>query len=246
MSKHLLKKLLGFESENDSVTKSESEQSENDQTTTDQKYAMYYSTDKKRNVLTRIPKKMRITSTIPSDSDYFSNGYTDDLSDVSSVLLNRLLKQNENYSDTQTQRKPDTKNVVYYSTDKGKYLESSVPSKVKIIKNLSELNTDYTLSNLYSEIKPESESDFNSIYSNNFSNKSSYTSNKDTSYDSFYDDILGNYENENNTDKINTIDKMISSHNLDELYSLSSEMDSKKPKKESFNVFKSSHRIGIV
>ena len=86
MSKHLLRKLLNL----DTIDK-ETNNTSNDNDNDNKKYATYYSTDGGRNVLTKIPKHMNIsTQSLPEQSN---NTYTDDLSDVSSHLLKSIIRE---------------------------------------------------------------------------------------------------------------------------------------------------------
>jgi hypothetical protein len=213
MSKRLLRKLLNLNTESDKTSTSNvSDDMQN------LKYAQYYSTDKSRNVLTKIPNKMSIKYK-PTSILNTSNTYSDNLSDVDSKLLTHIISK-------------DSKPVTYYSTDKGQYTTAFAPRKVDVINDLSDLSTDaivdiyesqddesdsldsrtflynnndkkndkkinkknsYRYSDSTNESSKSSDKDSyisepSSIYSKDLSNKSSYNSDSNTSYDSFYDD----------------------------------------------------------
>lgn len=201
MSKRLLRKLLSKESDKTS-TSNVSDDIQN------LKYAQYYSTDKSRNVITKIPSKMSIYK--PTSISNMSNTFSDDLSDIDSKLLTHINSKD----------KPNSKDksVTYYSTDKQKYTTTFIPRKVDVINDLSDLSTK-SIIDLYDELQNDESDGLNSstflydgdrkksyrysdkssdkdsyisepssIYSQDLSNKSSYNSDSDTSYDSFYDD----------------------------------------------------------
>ncbi len=205
MSKRLLRKLLNKNSDKNSDKISDKTQT--DDHTQNLKYAQYYSTDKSRNVITKIPSKMSIKYN-------HTPIYSDNLSDVDSKLLTRMNNK-------------DSKQVTYYSTDKEQYTTASIPHKVHVINNLSDLSTDAII-DIYDDDESQDDEDesqddedesqddddeFESLYSNTFlynnddrgdsyiselsslysqdlSNKSSYNSDSDTSYDTFYDDSV--------------------------------------------------------
>jgi hypothetical protein len=155
MSKHLLRKLLKLDTDE---SKSQNKNEE--------KYVRYYSTDKGRSVTTKIPKHMNIIQ--PNLTENTQQSYTDDLSDVSSHLLNKIIRQqNIERFGLDTPTKP----LTYYSN---KDNTKSIPS-------------------IYSDIEM---SDITSRHSGNFSSKSSFDSNRDTSYDSFFD-MYDKYQDKN-------------------------------------------------
>jgi len=154
MHKRLLKKLLDTQSDKMSTSNL------SDDNTQNQKYAQYYSTDKSRNVITRIPSNMSITYE-PTSSISNTNTYSDNLSDVSSKLLKQIINNNNNSKPLNSKplnskplnskplnskplnSKPlNSKPLRYYSTDKEKYTTQFVPSKLDLINNLSDLSTD--------------------------------------------------------------------------------------------------------
>ena len=130
MSKRLLRKLLNKNSDKTSTL------NVSDDDTQKLKYAQYYSTDKSRNVITKIPNKMSIKYK-PTSISNMSNTYSDNLSDVDSKLLTHMNSKN-------------SKQVSYYSTDKEKYTTTSVPRKVDVINHLSDLSTDAII-DIYNE-----------------------------------------------------------------------------------------------
>ena len=159
MSKHLLRELLGLKKTNDdNISKSSYTQHKT-------KLAEIYSTDKERNVIVKIPSHMEILSISSQNNN--TNTYDDDLSDVSSPLLYKTLNNNNQ--------------LEFFSTDKKRMIKMPASNKLRIIKNLSELNTE-TLPSY-----TNSDTDYNSKFSNEFSDKSSYNSDQSTSNDSFFD-----------------------------------------------------------
>lgn len=205
MSKHLLRKLLDLQSDKSDKT--------SDNLSNKEKYIQYYSTDKERNVITKVPTKMSIIhNKNPSEQSITSHYSTyDDLSDVSSTLLRNVLK-------TDKKLKP----LTYYSTDKESYVESLGSSKLNVIKNINELSLNEI--NEYSD-KYYDLDNLSSIYSSKFSDKSSYN-NSDTSYDSFYDN--------NNKQHFS---KLIEKYDLKDILDLDN-----KSSNSTFNIFKKSHR----
>jgi hypothetical protein len=209
MSKHLLRKLLDLQSDKSDKT--------SDNLSNKEKYVQYYSTDKGRNVITRVPTKMSIIrDKEPSEQSTITSHYStyaDDLSDVSSTLLRKVLK-------TDKKLKP----LTYYSTDKDSYVKSLGSSKLNIIKDITELSSNQN-SNEYSDNYSDKYSDnYSDKYSDNLSSISSYN-NSDTSYDSFYD----------NNDKQH-FSKLIEKYDLKDILDLDKSSDS------TFNIFKQSHR----
>ena len=253
MSKHLLRKLLNLDTV-DQETNNTSNDNDN------KKYATYYSTDGGRNVLTKIPKHMNIsTQSLPEQSN---NTYTDDLSDVSSHLLKSIIREK---NINRFESNPLTKPLTYYSTDKKSYVTAFTPEKMNIVGNLHQ----------ESSIPKQSEqSSFPSIvtskHSRDFSNHSSFNSDQDTSYDSFYD-YYDNYQNKHDSNKSDSVTSPFnifkSSHreripqdiNSNKFYSDVSEVSdvsdvpdvpdvsdvSDVSDASSFNIFKSSHRERI-
>ena len=136
MSKRLLRKLLNLNTESDKTSTSNVSDD-------NLKYAQYYSTDKSRNVLTKIPNKMSIKYK-PTSILNTSNTYSDNLSDVDSKLLTHIISK-------------DSKPVTYYSTDKGQYTTAFAPRKVDVINDLSDLSTDAII-DIYESQDDESDS----------------------------------------------------------------------------------------
>lgn len=239
MSKRLLRKLLSKESDKTS-TSNVSDDIQN------LKYAQYYSTDKSRNVITKIPSKMSIYK--PTSISNMSNTFSDDLSDIDSKLLTHINSKD--------------KPVTYYSTDKQKYTTTFIPRKVDVINDLSDLSTK-SIIDLYDELQDDESQDVesqdvesdgldsstflydgdrkksyrysdeiskssdkdsyisepSSIYSQDLSNKSSYNSDSDTSYDSFYDDDSAFYNN-SVKQKDNYFDTRVKKYDLEDLLDL--------------------------
>jgi hypothetical protein len=237
MSKHLLRKLLNLQSDktSDNLTNISSDKKSKE------KYVQYYSTDKARQVVAKVPNKMSIIhNKQPSEQTITSHysTYNDDLSDVSTTLLRKVLNTNKKL-----------KPLTYYSTDKDSYVQSLGSSKLNIIKDISELSSEpssqlssepssqvssintYSNNNKYPNYQyfdnqyPQYSNDLSSIYSSNFSDKSSYNSN--TSYDSFYD----------NNDKQQHFSKLIEKYDLKDILDL----DEKKSD-STFNIFKQNHK----
>jgi hypothetical protein len=210
MTKHLLKKLLNLKSDDLSSHSFDTTSRQSDKK---QKYVQYYSTDKGRSVVTKIPSKMSIIHKQPTvNSDMSISTYSDDLSDVSTPLLRKVLQTN------------NIQPLSYYNTDSIKSLGSStintfdhIQNKHKNDKDKDDKYSKYSkddvsyiysnsrdnsrdkgddyesvnsyLSDIYSNIGTSVYSNTDtSVYSNNISDKSSYNSNVETSYDSFYDD----------------------------------------------------------
>ena len=228
MSKRLLRKLLSKESDKTS-TSNVSDDIQN------LKYAQYYSTDKSRNVITKIPSKMSIYK--PTSISNMSNTFSDDLSDIDSKLLTHINSKD--------------KPVTYYSTDKQKYTTTFIPRKVDVINDLSDLSTK-SIIDLYDELQNDESdgldsstflydgdrkrsyrysdeiskssdkdsyiSEPSSIYSQDLSNKSSYNSDSDTSYDSFYDDSA--FYNNSVRQKDNYFDTRVKKYDLEDLLDL--------------------------
>jgi hypothetical protein len=225
MSKRLLRKLLSKESDKTS-TSNVSDDIQN------LKYAQYYSTDKSRNVITKIPSKMSIYK--PTSISNMSNTFSDDLSDIDSKLLTHINSKD--------------KPVTYYSTDKQKYTTTFIPRKVDVINDLSDLSSksiidlydklqndesdgldsstflydgDRKKSYRYSDESSDKDSyisEPSSIYSQDLSNKSSYNSDLDTSYDSFYDDSA--FYNNSVRQKDNYFDTRVKKYDLEDLLDL--------------------------
>ena len=237
MSKHLLRKLLNLETV-DKETNNTSNDNDNDND--NKKYASYYSTDGGRNVLTKIPKHMNIsTQSLPEQSN---NTYTDDLSDVSSHLLKSIIRE-KNINRFESSN-PLTKPLTYYSTDKKSYVTAFTPEKMNIVGNLHEE---------FSIAKQSEQSDFPSIvtskHSIDFSNHSSFNSDQDTSYDSFYD-YYDNYQNKHDSDKSESPFNIFKSSHRERIPQdkdiNSDKYEFESDKSESpFNIFKSSHRERI-
>lgn len=246
MSKHLLRKLLNL----DTIDKETNNTSnDNDNYNDNKKYATYYSTDGGRNVLTKIPKHMNIsTQSLPEQSN---NTYTDDLSDVSSHLLKSIIRE-KNINRFESSN-PLTKPLTYYSTDKKSYVTAFTPEKMNIVGNLHQALEESSIP------KQSEQSDFSSIvtskHSKDFSNHSSFNSDQDTSYDSFYD-YYDNYQNKHDSNKSDSVTspfnifksshrerKPISdaSNKSDSVVSDVSDVSDA----SSFNIFKSSHRERI-
>lgn len=183
MSKHLLKQLLGLE-----TTGTDSDKD------TSGKLARYYSTDKGRYVVTRVPEKVKIIHKQPDYSTITSNitTYSDDLSDVSGRLLNKVLQSNRN-NKTLTYTTPyRTSNTTSHTGDSSAN-NSSLYSKT---------------SNLYSR---------GSIYSKDFDDISSYKSDS-SSYDSFFDMYSNNDASESEPTKdTKTFSDLVSDYDLDDL-----------------------------
>jgi hypothetical protein len=218
MSVHLLKQLLDLNTQSDKPNT---------------KYVQYYSTDKGRNVVREVPVHMKIVHNFPSSSSITHP--SDDSSDVSSRLLNKVIKNQE------------TKPMTFYSTDTDSYVTKMVPEKIKPIKNVQDLTSfSQRFPSIYSDIYI-SDNDTNdiissksnnydissnsNIYSDDFSKKSSFLSNE-TSYDSFYDDILDEYK-----PKERTFSELVSKYDLEDLTE-----SPRKSTASSFNIFKSKHR----
>ena len=239
MSKHLLRKLLNLETV-DRETNNTSNDNDND----NKKYSVYYSTDKGRKVVTKIPKHMNIsTQSLPEQS---TNTYTDDLSDVSSHLLKSIIRKKNNYLKSNQPLKP----LTYYSTDKNSYVTTSVPERMTIqgsqdndivrgtFDEFSIPEQSEQSSFNYAKKFPSIYSDVSSKYSGDFSNHSSFNSNQDTSYDSFYDNLF--------VDKRNSDAPSLSPFNIFK------ESHRQRPRNKSdvsdasslspFNIFKESHR----
>ena len=240
MSKRLLRKLLSKESDKTS-TSNVSDDIQN------LKYAQYYSTDKSRNVITKIPSKMSIYK--PTSISNMSNTFSDDLSDIDSKLLTHINSKDKPNSND----KPNSKDkpVTYYSTDKQKYTTTFIPRKVDVINDLSDLSTK-SIIDLYDELQNDESdgldsstflydgdrkksyrysdeiskssdkdsyiSEPSSIYSQDLSNKSSYNSDSDTSYDSFYDDSA--FYNNSVRQKDNYFDTRVKKYDLEDLLDL--------------------------
>lgn len=216
MSKHLLRKLLNLDTV-DQETNNNNTSTSNDND--NKKYASYYSTDQGKNVLTKIPKHMKISKqSLPEQSN---DTYTDDLSDVSSHLLKSIIRE-ENINRFESKRL--TKPLTYYSTDKNSYVTAFTPEKMHIIG---------------SHIPSES---VTSKYSKDFSNHSSFDSDQETSYDSFYD-YYDNYQNKPISDisDASSFNIFKSSHRERKPISDASNK-SDASDASSFNIFKSSHR----
>lgn len=227
MSKHLLRKLLDLQSDKTSDTSTNLSFDKKNK----EKYVQYYSTDKGRNVITRVPTKMSIiydkqpsdqTTSLPS---HYST-YADDLSDVSSTLLRKILK-------TDKKLKP----LTYYSTDKDSYVQSLGSSKLNVIKDLTELSSNTYSDKEYSKKYSDNEysDNLSSIYSSDFSEKSSYN-NSDTSYDSFYD-IYEKEKKQNDKNDKQHFSNLIKKYDLQEILNLDKEKSD-----STFNIFKESHR----
>ena len=231
MSKHLLRKLLNLDTV-DQETNNTSNDNDN------KKYATYYSTDGGRNVLTKIPKHMNIsTQSLPEQSN---NTYTDDLSDVSSHLLKSIIREK---NINRFESNPLTKPLTYYSTDKKSYVTAFTPEKMNIVGNLHQ----------ESSIPKQSEqSSFPSIvtskHSRDFSNHSSFNSDQDTSYDSFYD-YYDNYQNKHDSNKSDSVTSPFnifkSSHREGRPQDINSNKSDSATVTSPFNIFKSSHRERI-
>ena len=251
MSKHLLRKLLNL----DTVDKETNNTSnDNDNDNDNKKYASYYSTDGGRNVLTKIPKHMNIsTQSLPEQSN---NTYTDDLSDVSSHLLKSIIRE-KNINRFESSN-PLTKPLTYYSTDKKSYVTAFTPEKMNIVGNLHQALEESSIP------KQSEQSDFPSIvtskHSKDFSNHSSFNSDQDTSYDSFYD-YYDNYQNKHDSNKSDSVTSPfnifksshregrpqdINSIKFSDVSDVSNVSDvSDVSDASSFNIFKSSHRERI-
>jgi hypothetical protein len=209
MSVHLLKQLLDLNTQSDKPST---------------KYIQYYSTDKGRSVVKEVPSHMKIIHGFPSSSSVTSD-LNDDSTDVSSKLLDKVVRQQE------------TKPMTFYSTDTKDYVTKMVPERMKPVRDIQDLTSfSQRFPSIYSDIyisPNESKTSIsnNSIYSDDLSQKSSFLSN-DTSYDSFYDDILNEYQT-----KERTFSDLVSQYDLKDL--------TESPRKSSsstFNIFKSKHR----
>ena len=252
MSRHLLRKLLKLDTV-DQQTNSTSNYNDDD---SDKKYTTYYSTDKGRRVVTKIPSHMKISKqSLPQNS---SNTFTDDLSDVSSHLLRSIVREKNinRFGDG-----GPTKPLTYYSTDKNSYVTTSVPERmnVNVPEDQSETNSDFDYAkrfpSIYSDIEYDI-SDITSKHSKDFSNHSSFNSEQDTSYDSFYD-MYNRYDNlfvdKRNSNISNEKSRESNDASSSSSFNIFKESHRERPEKikkilsdqsdaSSFNIFKSSHR----
>jgi hypothetical protein len=230
MHKRLLKKLLDTQSDKMSTSNL------SDDNTQNQKYAQYYSTDKSRNVITRIPSNMSITYE-PTSSISNTNTYSDNLSDVSSKLLKQIINNNNN-SKPLNSKPLNSKPLRYYSTDKEKYTTQFVPSKLDLINNLSDLSTDAIIdsynddseTNLSDAIidsyndDSETHSDTNLYNNTNLYNKNSYRYSDSTNLSepsSIYSQDLSNkssYNSDSNTSYDSFYDNSVKEKAYDSFY----------------------------
>jgi hypothetical protein len=214
------------------------------------KDALYYSTDKGRSVFTRIPKHMKISyeTSLPEQT---VQTYTDDLSDVSSNLLKTIIRQQNK---DQFGSDPNTKSLIYYSTDKNDYTTATVPSRMNVIPDLQKFKDhsniysdgEYTSFNyakkypsIYSDIDM---SDITSKYSDDFSKQSSFGSEQDTSYNSFFDiynDYIDKRQGKSPNSDTSSFNIFKESHRQ---RPQQVERESPDSDTSSFNIFKESHR----
>ena len=134
MSKHLLRKLLKLDTELD--TEKSHEQSDTEKSSKSKMYikdntkeGVYYSTDLGKTVFTRIPKHMKISyetslpyddTTEQQDTDITTTEYTQN--------TNKKTLENTN----KMYIKDNTKDALYYSTDKGRSVFTRIPKHMKI------------------------------------------------------------------------------------------------------------------